>query len=141
MSGWVMSKNMGRRDVNAAQRAILALKLRSQRLTYSEIASRCGYGSAQAAQRAIARELDRCIVAQVDILRREEQAMLDQLHAKVWQRAIGEEDGRPDLAAVDRILKIAEARRALFGLNAKANEGIPPAEVIIRQYDATIEGV
>src|SRR5690348_9478339 len=72
------------RDVNAAQKVALALKLRAQKLTYEEIAARCGYGSKGACHNAIQRELSRVITENVDELRREEEYILNCLHAEIW---------------------------------------------------------
>jgi hypothetical protein len=105
------------RDVAAAERVLLALKLRLECLTYEEIAKRCGYKDASGARYAILRELERRIAPQVDELRRREQDILDALHAKVWN-ALGGEDGQElDLYAVDRILAISKSRRDLMGLD------------------------
>lgn len=83
------------RDVNAALRVEQAIKLRAARLTYAQIAERAGYGSAAAAYNAIQRELGRRIALSVDVLRREEAAMYDDLQAAVYPVAVGR---RGDLA-------------------------------------------
>ena len=67
------------RDVNAAQRAALAVKLRTSKLTYDQIARQCGYSDRASARKAIMRELERVVVTNVDELRREELATLDVL--------------------------------------------------------------
>jgi hypothetical protein len=56
------------RDVNASQRANLAVKLRAQKVKYADIARMCGYGSPGAAHKAVMRELDRCVVKNVEAL-------------------------------------------------------------------------
>ncbi len=110
-----------KRDPNAVQRVTLALQLRAQRVGYAQIAERCGYGSAGAAHKAIMRELDRCVVKNVDELRMQEADMLDRLHTECWDLAMDKKN-RGRLFAVDRLLMISKARRELFGLDAKAGE-------------------
>jgi len=126
-----------RRDVNEAARLSLAMQLRAQRLTYEEIALRCGYADRTGAYHAIHRELERRTVADVEHLRQEEVEMLNALHASVWDLAMDEENkGR--LFAVDRLLTISEARRKLLGLDRKADD-VAPGVTLIRQYDAPVE--
>ncbi len=141
------------RDINAAERVALAIALRCQKLTYREIAARCGYGTPQACQQAVQREMDRRIVAQVDELRREESALLDALHARIWPLAMGQGEAdadavasakrariAPNLWAVDRLLAISEARRRLMGLDAKGDEA-SVGTVLVRSYGVDVEAV
>lgn len=138
------------RDVNAAQRASQALALRSQRLTYEEIAHRCGYGSASAARKAIQRELNRHVIGNVDELRAEEGHALDQLQAVLWPLAVpGNSDNRDEqdenesdapkkkrrvnFYAIDRILMIMERRAKLFGLDAVKDANVAMAQVVVRE--------
>lgn len=120
------------RDANAATRAALAVHLRAQRLTFDEIAHRAGYASPGAARNAIQRELQRIVVEDVDELRREEVAMLDELHAECWQRLKDETYGKSKLFAVDRILAISERRSKLMGLD-KASGDVMAQQVVIRE--------
>lgn len=109
------------RDVNAVARASQAVSLRAQKLTFEEIAHRCGYKSPGACRNAIQRELQRTIVKNVEELRTEELAMLDLLHKEVWELAIDKKNkGR--LLAIDRILSISERRCKLMGLDIKPDE-------------------
>ncbi len=94
------------RDVNAATRAVQAVQLRMQKLTFAEIATRCSYASAGAARKAILREMNRVVIANVNELRREELAMLDALHSECWELAMDKKNkGR--LWALDRLLTIS----------------------------------
>lgn len=148
------------RDVNATQRARLAVELRAQRLTYQEIANAVGYGSAGACRDAIMRELDRCVVKDVEALRTQELDMLDRLHAAVWPLAVPdgneeEEDDEQDedkekkrkrkkrvnLFAVDRVIAISERRSRLLGLDVTTSNNIAAAQIIIREYAAEVESV
>src|SRR5579875_934623 len=74
------------RDVNAAQRVALALSLRATRMPYAQIAKQCGYATASACRKAIMRELERCVVKQVEALRTEEADSLDRLELECWKR-------------------------------------------------------
>lgn len=119
------------RDVNASFRVAEALKLRAKRSTYQEIAIRCGYSDASAARHAIKRELERVVADSVEEMRHEELLILDQLHEAVWDQAINKDDAAQHFA-VDRALKISQARRELLGLNKPADEPVKPL-VIIRE--------
>jgi hypothetical protein len=131
-----MANTKGRtRDVNAANRAAIALDLRAQKLTYEEIAQRCGYASRGACHDAVMRELDRRVVENVDILRREEVAMLDQLHVEVWELAMDKKNDKR-LFAVDRVLSIAERRAKLMGLDQVKDSNLLTAQVVVRQVPA-----
>lgn len=133
---------MQKRDVNAAGRVEVALKLRAQKIGYEEIARRAGYANAGTAYKAIMRELERRVSSNVDHLRREENELLDALHARVWPLAHPDDPAaKPNLFAVDRLIAISEARRKLNGLDSKADGGAIAAEIVIRRYDADVEAV
>ena len=121
------------RDVNAAQRAQLALRLRAQRLPWDVVAAQAGFASKGAAHNAVMRELQRNIVKDVELARQEELALLDELQAKAFKRL---EDPRHDKAmlfAVDRLLQISERRSKLLGLDAPTNGNVFAAQVIVRE--------
>jgi hypothetical protein len=99
-------------------RAVEALKLRSAKLTYQQIATQCGYADASSCRKAILREMDRCVVKNVDELRTQEAIMLDALHTECWEMAM-DKSNRGRLFAIDRLLSISEARRKLLGLEVK----------------------
>ena len=124
------------RDVNAALRASEAVRLRSQKLTYDEIAKRCGYASAGSCRKAIMRELQRVIVADVETLRSEESVALDALQAECWT-LFEDKENKGRLFAVDRILAIMERRARLFGLDAPVHgSNVAAAQVVIREVPA-----
>lgn len=114
------------RDVNAAQRAIMALDLLNQRFSYDEIASRCGYASRGAAYNAIQRELKRRIHPKIDELRDQELSILDAIHQKVWIEAFETEDKdgniKTNLWAVDRLLELSRDRRKLLNLDVQPEQ-------------------
>lgn len=120
------------RDVNAAQRAILALQLRAQKLTYEEIAQRAGYNDRAAAHKAVQRELQRVVVENVEELRQEEADGLDRLEAACWKRLESIDHEKAMLFAVDRILAIKERRAKLFGLDQTKGDVIAN-QVVIRE--------
>ncbi len=133
------NQGIQKRDVNATNRAVQAVQLRAQKIGYVEIAQRCGYGSAGAAHKAVMRELQRIVVTNVEELRREESALLDTLHNEVWHLAMDKKN-KWRLNAVDRMLAISEARRRLFGLDAK-NDDIMAGVTVIREYGAEVTKV
>jgi len=75
------------RDVNASERATMAIDLLKQRISYDEIAKRCGYSSRQSAHKAVQRELQRRIVPKIDEYRQQELDILDEIHRRVWEVA------------------------------------------------------
>lgn len=134
------------RDVNAAQRASLAVKLRAQRLTFEEIAKRVGYASPGACRNAIMRELQRCAVQDVEEMRAEEGRALDQLQAAVWPLAVPDNDGaqskkKVNFYAVDRVLAIMERRARLFGLDAAKDSNVIAQAVVVREVPQNYLGL
>jgi len=125
-------KTTTRRDVNAAQRAALALHLRAQRMKLDDIASQCGYASAGAAYNAIQRELQRVVVESVEELRTVESLSLDQLETECW-KLFEEADDRTRLSAADRILAVKKRRAELLGLDTPVNNNIALAQVVVRE--------
>jgi hypothetical protein len=131
------AKGRTTRDVNAAQRAVLALSLRAQRLSYDEIARRCGYASRGAAHDAVQRELNRVVVENVEELRREEADSLDKLEAICWKRLEEEGFEKAQMFAVDRILAIKERRSKLMGLD-KRSDDLVIRGTVVREYGANV---
>lgn len=112
------------RDVNAATRVEMALKLRAKRMTYEEVARECGYASRGACHDAVMRELARRVDGSVDALRNEELDSLDRLEKICWDRLEDENKdyARAKLFAVDRILAIKERRAKLMGLDVRPDD-------------------
>lgn len=88
-----------------------ALQLRTQRLSYDEIAKRVGYSSRSAAFTAIKRELALIPREAANELRITELEALD-----MAMRAIRTHVAKGDLWAIDRMLKIMDMRAKLSGL-------------------------
>jgi hypothetical protein len=121
--------------VNAAQRATLALKLRAEKMSYDQIAHRCGYADRGTAHKAVQRELQRVVVANVEELRQEEVNTLDVMQSECMRLFLDRENkGR--LFAADRLLAIMERRARLLGLDLKPEQAIAAAQVIIRETPA-----
>ena len=115
------------------------MELRSQHLTYAEIARRCGYASPGAARNAIMRELSRRINPDADMLRKEEGEFYEAMMRRIWLVAFPEGKD-PNLWAVDRLLNISRERRALLGLDAEPVGSA--ATGIIREYvGISVEGI
>lgn len=129
-------RNPQTRDVNAVQRVSMALKLRAEKQTYAVIAQMCGYSNASACRKAVMRELDRCVVSNVEELRAEEMDSLERLEAICWERLNeGGDYAKSMLFAVDRIVAIKDRRAKLMGLDMKPDDVIA-AQVVVRGIPA-----
>lgn len=132
------------RDVNAAIRASLAVKLRAQqKLGYDEIARQCGFASRGAAHNAVQRELARNLSTNVEELRREELATLEYLEQTVLKRMRDEQYAKSMLFSVDRLLQIGERRAKLMGLDKRPDEELTnqPYEKKIILIDEPVQEV
>jgi len=124
---------------NAAKDA-KAVELRGRGHTYAEVAKALGMSHASAARKAVERALVATVAEPCEELRRLELAKLDALSAPAWaildtQHPVvsagrvmtlnGEplRDSQPVLAAIDRLLRIAERRARLLGLDAPMQLG------------------
>src|SRR6266566_2579866 len=154
------TQGVPRRDINAAERAAMAIDLMKQRLTYDQIAQRCGYSDRSAARKAIQREMQRRIVPKIDEYRAQELDILDEIHRRVWEVAFSNENDDRDnikekdesrekndknedkvnLWAVDRLLELSRDRRKLLNVDVQPEDTIG-AQVIIREIPANyLEG-
>ncbi len=120
------------RDLNAAQRVQLALKLKAAGFTLDEIAAQAGYGSRGAAHNAIKRELQRNISPNVEEMRLHEALILEQLHKRCMAAAMNE-GNKGFLFAVDRVLAIRERYSKLFGLDIPVDQAINQNVVVVRE--------
>jgi hypothetical protein len=131
------------RDVNAAQRAQLALQLRAKKMSYQQIALECGYADKGACHHAVMRELDRAVVTNVDELRKEELESLERLEQVCWQRLQDKEYAKAMMFAVDRIIAIKERRARLMGLDVPVDKAMMSNVTVIREvpqgYMAAVE--
>jgi len=111
----------------AADRATEALRLRAAGLSYAQIGERLGITkqAAWAAVRRGFRTLQETAEREAEHLRRLELLRLDALHRAIWPHAM---DG--DYRAVDRILKIMDARCRLLGLYDRPETPTEPLRVV-----------
>lgn len=116
------------RLIVAAERRERALQLRAQGYRYREIAHELGYNDTSAAWNAVKRSLDELnqrTADQADRYRALEDHRLDLMAAPLWQRLTrtvtdpetGDETIEPNYRAIDRLLRIAERRARLWGLD------------------------
>lgn len=132
-----------------------AMELRKAGISYVDIADRLGYKTPNAAYQAVKRAMSEMVTEPTSELRQMEVQRLTHLLMVLWPRAHGrpakngQEAQPPDLAAIDRVLKIQERLAALQGLDAPKRsehmmgvlvkvEGDTPAEYIdsLRALDA-----
>jgi hypothetical protein len=128
------------RDVNAGNRASLAIKLRASKMTYDQIAAQCGFADRSACRKAVMRELQRVVVADVEELRREECYTLDMLQTECMKLAL-DKDNKARLFAVDRCLAIMERRSRLMGLDIKPDENINNNITVVREVPFQYLGI
>lgn len=98
-------------DVIERERRVL--ELRRAGVSFDLIATQVGYRDRGAAYKAYKRALARTLQQPAAELRDLEVDRLDRLLTAVWPKAL-----RGDLAAVDRVLRVAERRARLLGLDA-----------------------
>ena len=126
------------RTQDTAERDAAACRLRTEGRSFDEIAAELGFGNRSAASKAVARALRETVQEPAAHLRAIEVARLDLLLREAWTvmkaRHVAVNNGRvimdpddptkplpdhgPVLAAIDRVLKIAERRAKLLGLDA-----------------------
>lgn len=87
------------------------------------------------------RELDRCVVRNVDLLRNEELESLEYLERECWKRLQDKEFSKSMLFAVDRIISIKERRARLMGLDIKPDENINNNITVVREVPFQYLGI
>jgi hypothetical protein len=114
-----------------------AMELRRAGVTYEGIAERLGYQTRNGAHRAVARALARNPAADVAGVRELETDRLDRLLVAVWPTAM-----KGDAKAVDQVLKIAERRARLLGLDVSTHvaDVTPPRPRLIWEDDDARQG-
>lgn len=124
------------RTVHTVERDAAAAQLRSEGATFKQIAEQLGYCDKGEAWRAVQRALLMVVKEPAERLRQVEAAKLDELYVEALEvlerdhvmvshgRIVYGDDGQPllddgpKLAAVDRLMKVRESYRRLFGLDA-----------------------
>jgi AraC-like DNA-binding protein len=104
-------------DINAVERAKLALGLRKAGMALDDIAVQCGYKDRSGAYRAIKRELQRLPAEDAAELRVMETVRLDDMLKICTAKAM-----TGDMWAVDRVLAISKRRSELMGLDVHPDE-------------------
>ncbi len=138
------------RDPTTAANDARATKLRAQGLSYAQIAEQMGMSGRSKAYEAVARCLNDTLKPPADELRILEAERLDDLtrkayevltadhivtqHGKIVRGEDGEpvQDHEPVLKAIDRLLRLSDARRRLLGLDVPVR-----ADVTVHQVDVT----
>jgi len=128
------------RSADTAARDAKATELRSRGYSYQQIADTLGMHDRSAARKAVERALFATVAEPAEELRRLELLKLDALSVAAWQ-ILGAEhpvvsDGKimvhdgvplidpmPTLHAIDRLLRIAERRAKLCGIDAPIRVG------------------
>lgn len=95
----------------AAHKRARALALRMEGYSYDDIASEVGYASKGSAHKAVAQGLKDIPREAAEQAREAEMGRLDMMQKAVMQQALA-----GDPMAVDRVLKVVEARSKLLGL-------------------------
>jgi DNA-binding Lrp family transcriptional regulator len=109
-----------------------ALQLRSQGLTYREIAARLGINESTA-HRRVQRALEAIPFEEVNDYRALEQIRLDALQLAIWDKAMS-----GDLRAIDRVLAIAQRRAKLLGLDAPTRSHASVADLTTEDINAEV---
>ncbi|WP_421076799.1 hypothetical protein [Microbacterium sp. IO18] len=118
----------------AAQRANEALQLRLMRVSYRDVAKRVGYANPGSAYRAVERALKALPKESAKELREQELEALD-----VAQRAIMRQVLTGHLGAIDRMLRLMDARARLAGLYAVPNDtGVDEFKTVLKAWAATL---
>lgn len=129
------------KDPTKAQRDADAARLRAEGRTYQQIANELGYADKGEAWRGVQRcirevrqeagaELIAVEAAELDRLYTEALGVLERDHVLVQFGKVIEVDGVPEidtapkLAAIDRLVRIRESYRKLFGLDQPAKQEI-----------------
>jgi len=97
-----------------------ALELRRAGASLREIANAIGVSHVQAKRYldAAMKDLQDAQNDSAEATRAVELDRLDRLHMALWPRAIGGKDKAPDYHAIDRLVRIADRRAKLLGLDA-----------------------
>lgn len=118
----------------AAQRADEALRLRMLRVPYRDIARRVGYANPGSAYRAVERALKNLPRENATTLRTQELEALD-----VAQRSLMSMVLTGHLGAIDRMLRLMDARARLAGLyTVPVDSGVDEFKTVLKAWAATL---
>ncbi|SRR5258707_1665056 len=107
------------KDINAAEKAKLAIMLRKQGYTLDEIALQIGYSDRSGAFRAIKRELDRVPATDAKDLRKLEEMRLDDMLKGIYGKA---QEG--DTWSIDRVIALSKRRSEITGMDVRPDEQV-----------------
>lgn len=125
------------RTPETAERDARAAQLRADGWTLQQIADELGYADRSTARQAIQRALREIVQGPAEALIQQEAARLDSLYEEALDvlnrdhvmvshgRIVTDDNGQPlpdpgpKLAAIDRLVKVRESYRRLFGLDAR----------------------
>jgi len=152
------------RTLEGAERDTEAARLKSRGLSYSQIARNLGYETESGAYKAVQRALAAVPAESVDELRRIQSEQIDALTARAieilesthyaytvhGELVRGPEgpngepgepllDSAPTLAAIDRLIRLAERRSKLMGLDAPTRHEVITLDYLDAQIRAAAE--
>lgn len=113
-------------DIHSRERMNQALQLRKAGASLDQVAKQCGYGSRSSAWKALRRAMAELPRENAEEYRSLELARYDELLLAWWQRA------KKDIGAAHLVLKIADQRARLLGLNIEP-VAIPEVHTILRE--------
>lgn len=119
-------------------RATEAVRLRTEGLTYRQIADQLGYSTENAANKAVLGLLGRVEIEAVDALRTLEVGRLDLLWSKVLRGIIRSETSPQGLSAalVTAAVRVSERRARLLGLDLPTQiESVSPVDIKAAQQE------
>lgn len=128
------------RNTDTAARDGEACRLRTTGMTYAQVAEQLGYHDASHARQGVERAMTATLSEPAEALRRLELAKLDTMAVAAWEVLDAEHpvvsagrimvhdgeplrDPMPVLHAIDRLLRIAERRARLLGLDSPIRVG------------------
>lgn len=118
---------------DTAERDAAAVRLRTEGLTYRQIANQLGFAAPSGAHRAVERGLDAIRAEEAETLRQLELHRLDLLHQRAWSELTRDDEDSQPLAAIDRLLRVQERRAKLLGLDARPDTAQPAVTVTLHQ--------
>ena len=108
-----------------AERRVRCLRLRAAGVSFEQIAAELGYASRHAAsvdaRRALAEQAAETAPGDLSGLEAERIDALERAAQRIMREALDTRDRFTALAAMDRLLRISAARRALLGLDTSGH--------------------
>ncbi len=114
------------RTWDTARRDALAVRLRSEGCSFTQIARAVGYANRSVACRAVQRALEAVVQPDVEALRELELDRLDAIHRRLWNAIMsGDTDAPMKKEEVVLLLRVMEQRARLLGLYPVPTRGRP----------------